>query len=935
MRRRPTIRSYLLVGCSLLATLPALVLGVLQSGQLADAQVRQDDQQVASAADDLANTFQQYVDLRMAENNGLARLIEAQPDLDAQSLKALLAQRRLVSGHATFLAIGDRTGNWVVTDPPTDLAGTRLAGRTLGSLTAFQSMRRSRADAIAWPAWNPVTGGASLHILSPMWSSSGGLSGFVDVALDPVDFGTLAQSFSMRTHGMQPVILDDAGRVMTDPSSFLGNDPQQLDGLPLYVPVGEITDKRISVDENGVLVRAAAAPVRTHGLAWTALVAISEASVQEQVSAIRRQAFGLGAAAFLIAILLAGLVAHFLAAPLRRLAGSATAISAGDLEHQIPRSADWHPRELAVLTHEMDGMVRRLRVRHEDLEQQVAERTAALQTSETHFRRLIEYGSDLITGIDVRLIIRYASPSYEAQLGYKPNELLGRSVSELIHSDDADAVQRRFESELSPSKGTPLEFRILHADGGWRWLEAVASAAPPGLEFTAVVNSRDITERKASEHALTQQALFDGLTGLPNRSLLHDRLSQALQKLDGQQSVALLVLDLDRFKDINDSLGHQVGDALLESIGQRLKDAVRTSDTVARLGGDEFAIVLPGSGPEEGLRTAEALMAILEQPLLVNGHALQTLASIGVASAPIHSRKALELLRCADVAMYVAKRERRGAVVYSANQDRQATEKLALAGDLRRAIAEEKLELHYQPKVDLATGRVVGVEALARWHHPQRGVIPPDIFVPLAEETGMIGPLTRWVLTTALGQLRIWMDDGLDFIVAVNISARNLQEDDLAQVVQQLLWMRCVPPDRLRLELTESSLMADPTRAIAALRSLRNMGISIAVDDFGTGYSSLAYLKRLPVDELKIDKSFIRHLAQDDSDVAIVRSTIGLAHDLGLTVVAEGIEDEVTLNLLSDLGCDVGQGYFLARPAHPSEITPWLMHHQVELPCAA
>ncbi|HLZ25069.1 MAG TPA: EAL domain-containing protein [Ktedonobacterales bacterium] len=938
MRQRPTIRTYLLVGFSLLATLPVLLLGILQSTQLADAQVRQDDQQVASAAYDLANAFQQYLDLRIAEIDGFARQVEAQPGFTDNALEGLLIRHRVASGHLAFLALGDRTGTWLATQPLTDLADNRFAGHTLGALNAFQTMRRTGADTVAWPAWDPVTGGPALQVLAPTLSSSGTLAGFVDAALEPADLSTLARTFSNQTLGLQAVILDDGGRVMTDLSPVLGADPSQVGGLPLYAPVGDAIEYRVSADKTGALVRAAAAPVRTHGLAWTALVAISEASVQEQVGAIRRQAFMLGAAALLVAVLLSGLIAHLLTAPMRQLARSATAVGAGDLEQKPPRSAGWHPREMAVLAHEIGGIMRRLHARREELELEVAQRTAALQASESYFRALIEHGSDLITGLDAQMMIRYISPSHETVLGYSPDQLLGHSAASLIHPDDAGMVQRRLYEKLrenGTNVGSPLEFRLLHADGGWRWVEAVATAAPPGLGFTAVINSRDITQRKATDDALTQLALYDALTRLPNRSLFHDRIGQALQGLDASASIALLVLDLDGFKEINDSFGHQVGDGVLEVIGQRLTQAVRVSDTVARLGGDEFAIVLPATDAEEGLCIAHALTAVLEQPLLVDGHALQTHASIGIASAPIHSRDPSELLRCADVAMYVAKREGSGAVVYSAYQDRQAVDKRALAADLKQAIANGGLELHYQPKVSLISGQAIGVEALARWHHPQRGLIPPDTFVPLAEETGVIGLLTRWALTTALDQLRTWLDDGLDISVAVNLSALNLPEPDLAQFVQHLLETNGVPPNRLQLELTESSLMTDPAQAVAALQRLRDMGIGIAVDDFGTGYSSLAYLKRLPVDELKIDKSFIRHLARDDSDAAIVRSTIGLAHDLGLTVVAEGVEDEATWQLLMDLDCDVVQGFFLARPAPQSEITAWLLHRRGELSSAA
>jgi diguanylate cyclase (GGDEF)-like protein len=406
---------------------------------------------------------------------------------------------------------------------------------------------------------------------------------------------------------------------------------------------------------------------------------------------------------------------------------------------------------------------------------------------------------------------------------------------------------------------------------------------------------------------------------------LHDRLQHAIRAAQRDRgSAALLIMDLDRFKEVNDTFGHQYGDLLLEQLGRRLGGALRESDTVARLGGDEFAVLLPAASAELARQAADRLLAVLEEPFALGGLQLEIGASIGIALSPEHGTDADTLLRRADVAMYVAKRAGTGPVVYSAEQDQHSPSRLALVGELRRAIEHDELSLVYQPKVDYQSGRVNCVEALVRWEHPRHGLLGPDQFLPIAEQTGLIRPLARWVLEAALREAHRWFKAGLDISVAVNLSMRNLHDPQITDTIHELLGRCDVPPGRLLIEITESSLMADAARAMDVLTQLRGMGIGISIDDFGTGYSSLAYLKRLPVDELKIDRSFVSHMALDENDAAIVRSTIGLAHDLGLTVVAEGVEDQAAWDMLSGLGCDIAQGYFVSRPMPAADLARWL-----------
>jgi diguanylate cyclase (GGDEF)-like protein len=429
-------------------------------------------------------------------------------------------------------------------------------------------------------------------------------------------------------------------------------------------------------------------------------------------------------------------------------------------------------------------------------------------------------------------------------------------------------------------------------------------------------------QSEALNRALEHQALHDGLTDLPNRTLLHERLRQAIAnrvESDGG-SVALLVIDLDRFKEVNDTFGHQYGDLLLQQIGDRLREAIGPVGTIARLGGDEFAVLLSNADELRAQRMARQLMQLLEESFTISEHTVDVGASIGIALSPEHGADADVLLRRADVAMYLAKRAARGYSLYSFDQDQHSPERLALVGDLRKAIDGDELILHYQPKVSLKSSRCVGVEALARWNHPQRGCIPPDQFIQLAEQTGLIKSLSYWVLNTALKQAHDWQRSGLSVPIAVNLSMRDLQDPELPDTIAGLLKRWQVMPTALQVEITENGLMAEPARALQTVTALRALGLRIAIDDFGTGYSSLAYLKRLPVDELKIDRSFVRELCEDADDRAIVRSTIGLGHDLGLSIVAEGIEDAATWDLLEQIGCDIGQGYYIGRPVSANEL---------------
>ena len=432
---------------------------------------------------------------------------------------------------------------------------------------------------------------------------------------------------------------------------------------------------------------------------------------------------------------------------------------------------------------------------------------------------------------------------------------------------------------------------------------------------------------------IEHQALHDGLTGLPNRDLLRRRIEEALAEARERKSgVSVLLLDLDRFKEINDTLGHQSGDLLLQRLGDRLSSLIRETDTVARLGGDEFAVVSPGAANAEGaIALAERIRAGLDEPFALAGLTVQVEASIGIALYPEHGDDVEALIRHADVAMYNAKKTHR-ATLYSQQDDHYSPDRLALVGELRRAIANGELVAHYQPRVELASGDVRSVEALVRWDHPQRGLLSPGEFVPLAEHTGLIRPLTRYVLDAALADCSAWVAEGLRPGVSMNLSSRDLLDAELPAEVEGLLEKHSVDPTLLEMEITENTILTDPERARTVLERLRSLGVRLSIDDFGTGFSSLGQLRRLPVDVLKIDKSFVFNMDNDENDDVIVRSTIELGHNLGLRVVAEGVETQETWNRLAQLGCDTAQGFFISRPLPRLVLAEWLRKRTLEDP---
>jgi len=495
-----------------------------------------------------------------------------------------------------------------------------------------------------------------------------------------------------------------------------------------------------------------------------------------------------------------------------------------------------------------------------------------------------------------------------------------------VHPDDREFVNRAYTESVQTRTPYDIVHRLLMKDGRVKYVNECCETeyGMDGKPMRSIGTVRDVTERMQTEKTIQSLAYYDPLTTLPNRALLHDRLTQAIQAGQHQHKpLAFLLLDLDRFKDINNTLGHHHGDLILQQMGPRLQGLLRQFDMVARLGGDEFAILLPGTDAEGAVRVVNKLQQALAAPFLVDGLTITVEASIGIAVSPDHGTTADLIIQRANVAMYHAKEAGGGHTVYSPEHDHYNPRRLALMTELRYAIEHDELVLYYQPKIDLKTGCVIGVEALVRWRHPNRGLITPDEFIPLAERTGLIKPLTLWVLTAALHQSRTWQRAGLRLSVAVNLSARNLQDPELPDQIEDMLTRSGTPPNQLELEITESTIMADPPRALEVLTRLHHMRIPLAIDDFGTGYSSLGYLRKLPVSAIKIDKSFVKNMVADDGDAVIVRSTIELAHNLGLLVVAEGVETQYIWDRLASLGCDAAQGYYMSAPMPAATLTRW------------
>jgi diguanylate cyclase (GGDEF)-like protein/PAS domain S-box-containing protein len=561
------------------------------------------------------------------------------------------------------------------------------------------------------------------------------------------------------------------------------------------------------------------------------------------------------------------------------------------------------------------GWFRRVVRKQRALQRTLTEQTAQA-ASEAKLASLVRSASDVIAVVDLDSTISYVSPSSSAVLGASPDELLASKFTDLVHPDDINHFVHVLTT-TSPDGEQHLNVRVrrdgrdqIHAEGVIRNL--LGDPTVGGL----VVTVRDVTERRLLEAQLTHQALHDSLTGLANRRLFADRLGHALERRgDRMEPQAVLFVDLDDFKTVNDSLGHGAGDEVLAEIGVRIGGLLRAGDTVARVGGDEFAVLLEGASLAEAQQAADRLIEAIAAPMILAAVSVQINASIGITQAIPGEVTAEEALRNADLAMYWAKESGKATTaVYESRLHVEALERLQLRADLQHALRSDELVLHYQPEIDLATGQITGVEALVRWQHPTRGLLPPMSFVPMAEETRLITSLDRWVLIRACQTAAELQDDPRNLTTAVNVSVAYLGHPDLVQTVAQALRDNDLKPGRLVLEITESALLRDFDAIAPRLAALREMGVLIAIDDFGTGYSSLAYLSHLDVDILKIDKSFVDRVTIDRQDAAVTEAIISIGQNLSLQTIAEGVEDAGQAEWLRAAGCELGQGFVWSRP---------------------
>jgi len=554
--------------------------------------------------------------------------------------------------------------------------------------------------------------------------------------------------------------------------------------------------------------------------------------------------------------------------------------------------------------------------------------TNRVEASDRQLRDMLDAALDAHVVMDAHGRITGWNAQAESMFGWSRDEVVGKELADtLIPPALRDAHRNALGHYLKTGDGPILNRRVeldaLRKNGITFPVELTVApiGTAEGPSFSAFL--RDISERRQVDEQLRRLALHDALTGLPNRLLLYDRAEQAFAVAKrAKATVALLLMDLDGFKDINDAYGHHVGDVLLQEVSIRLRKGLRESDTVARLGGDEFAVLLPDSDITGAFATAKMLRASLDVPLTIEGVRMPLGSSVGVAVFPEHGEDPLTLLRRADIAMYAAKRSGAGVALYQEGSDLEGAARLGLASDLREALKDGLLQLNYQPVIDLATGRVCIMEALARWNHPRLGQVPPTEFIALAQRTGIMPNLSSWALSAALNKSRDWQTRGI--AVAVNMAVSDLSDPTFPDRVRAAIEEADVAPAVLHLEVTESGVMSEPEKILTCLERLRDIGVRLAIDDFGTGSSSLAYLHRLPIHACKIDRSFIRRLTSEASSVAIVRATIELAHALDLRVIAEGVEDEATLDVLRSMGCDLAQGYFISEAIPDNATETWL-----------
>ncbi|GAB4485864.1 MAG: hypothetical protein OHK006_12700 [Thermodesulfovibrionales bacterium] len=625
--------------------------------------------------------------------------------------------------------------------------------------------------------------------------------------------------------------------------------------------------------------------------------------------------------------------------PVEKLLAATRSITLGELGATVDYQGK---NEFGELATNFNLMSIALKDGYAKLENEINERKhaeEALRESQERYALAAKGANDGLWDWDLRTNSVYFSPRWKSMLGYAESEI-GSGAEEWfdrIHPDDRDDVNARITAHLGGHlEHFSIEYRIRNKDGEFRWMLArgLAVRDSGGTAYRIAGSQTDITARKRAEEQLLHDAFHDALTGLPNRALFSDRLQLAINRSNAQlkrgieYAYAVFFLDVDRFKVINDSMGHQTGDTLLQEVGGRLSSCVRPGDTVARFGGDEFAILLEQiRGMDWVMQIADRIQEEFRRPFVIDGQEILTSVSIGIALSSTRYEKSEQVLRDADIAMYQAKTKGKARhEIYDSRMHAGIVERLKLEADLRLALEHDQFVMHYQPIMDLSHDRLIGFEALVRWEHPVQGMLYPMSFIPLAEEIGLISALGEWILDEACRQLAEWQKTMPTLKMSINISGKQFARPDLADMVISVLQKHRVRPETLAIEITESIIMENADTAVETLFTLRNKGVHIHIDDFGTGYSSLSYINRFPVTALKIDRSFIKEINANPENVEIVKAIIALAQSLSLDVIAEGLELDHQISQVRDLKCRYGQGYFFSKPMASSSVDAWIVN---------
>lgn len=659
--------------------------------------------------------------------------------------------------------------------------------------------------------------------------------------------------------------------------------------------------------------------IRTHNeMLGILAIQFTNAQFQKSMGDIRNLGIAIAATGMLIIALVGMVMSYFLTRRLDSFTHAAQRLANGERGVQVNLPGT---DEIAELGKAFDHMAAKIENNIVDLEE-----------GRKRFALAVSGSNDGIWDWDIVSDKVYFSPRWKEILNFEESDpQFAHDINDWrsrIHPEDREETLNLLNKCLAGEFDYfTSEHRLMKKSEQYVWvlIRGKTSRDNSGKVIRMTGSLSDITKRKTQEVTIQHQASHDSMTNLPNRKILHERLEHALQQAErDDMSLAVMMIDIDRFKEINDTLGHLVGDAVLQEVALRLQTTLRQSDTIARFGGDEFTIILPRVDAQQAALVANKIAKSLSPAIIADKHNLHVEASIGIALYPEHGHDSTVLIRFSDIAMYMAKRSGSGYAFYDPVQDPNNVNHLTLTGEIKRAVENNELVLHYQPKVDLKSGSPIGVEALIRWRHPTLGLLTPDVFIPSAERCGLIKPLTAWVLNEAIRQHHAWKQAGVELKVAINLSTRSLQDVDFPSMVSESLKNLNIAPQWLEFEITESAMMADPDLAHKILTQINDLGVRISIDDFGTGYSSLAYLQRLPVQELKIDKSFVNDISHRRGSIAIVQAIVDLGHNLELKVVAEGVESQTTYNELMRLGCDMAQGYYICRPLSAASLISWL-----------